>query len=100
MSEIRLDYKNGTLWYGEYNLGVEDIAAACRRLLELDLTDLDNTVVTYRGDTPCVRCSVKWGSTHEITTSAVGTPTFSKIGPVRASRAEKRKLAGGKASRK
>jgi hypothetical protein len=101
MSVIRLDWKNGTLWYNGarfspeeileeeraipfdmVDLGVKCETDACRKLLELGLAFETDSILTYREDMSCFRCGVKWGSKRVVTTNSGGTPIFAKFNPV------------------
>jgi hypothetical protein len=100
MSVIRLDWKNGTLWYNGctlapseilegrsiafdmVDLGVRSETDACRKLLELGLAFETDSILTYRDDKPCFRCGVRWGSQRVVTSNSGGTPVFAKFSPV------------------
>lgn len=89
--EHRLDWSGGKLTHVSpegvrTELGVTGETDACRKLLELGLANIRDTIMTFRGDSPCFRCQVKWGSEHVVASSGNGTPCFVRLTPARSGR--------------
>lgn len=78
VKNLRLQWKDGQLFYDNLPLGAQDELDAARVLLARNLATRSDTFTTYRGDMPCLTGRIGWAADRRVTTHKDGYPIFKR----------------------